>query len=50
MEHKKHFGNYLNIEDAVKIRKEQEDILYKDFEVFQTAIDRLEFEFQQAIK
>ena len=46
----KHFGNYINFEDAVKVRKEQEDIQYKDFQAFQTEIDRLEFEFQQAIK
>ena len=46
----KHIGNYLNFEDAVKVRKEQEDIHYKEFQAFQNEIDRLEFEFQQAIK
>ena len=46
----KHIGNYLNFEDAVKVRKEQEEIHYKEFQAFQNEIDRLEFEFQQAIK
>ena len=46
----KHIGNYLNFEDAVKVRKEQEYIHYKEFQAFQNEIDRLEFEFQQAIK
>ena len=46
----KHIGNYLNFEDAVKARKEQEDIHYKEFQAFQNEIDRLEFDFQQAIK
>jgi len=46
----KHIGYYTNFEDAVKVRKEQEDIHYKEFQAFQNEIDRLEFEFQQAIK
>ena len=31
----KHIGNYLNFEDAVRVRKEQEDIHYKEFQAFQ---------------
>ena len=46
----KHIGNYLNFEDAVIARKEQENIHHKEFQAFQNEIDRLEFEFQQAIK
>lgn len=46
----KHIGNYLNFEDAVIARKEQENIHYQEFQAFQNEIDRLEFEFQQAIK
>ena len=46
----KHIGNYIKFDDAVKARKEQEDIHYKEFQAFQNEIDRLEFEFQQAIK
>ena len=46
----KHFGNYLNFDDAVKVRKEQEDRYYKEFQAFQNEIERLEFEFQQDLK
>ena len=47
---KKHIGYFTNFDDAVKARKEQETIYYKEFQAFQNDIDRLEFEFQQAIK
>jgi hypothetical protein len=46
----KHIGYYTNFEDAVTARKEQEDFHFKEFQAFQNEIDRLEFEFQQAIK
>jgi hypothetical protein len=46
----KYIGIYTNFEDAVIARKEQENIHYKEFQAFQNEIDRLEFEFQQAIK
>ena len=47
---KKHIGYYTNFDEAIAARKEQEDIHYKEFQAFQNEIDRLEFEFQQAIK
>ena len=46
----KHIGNYIKFDDAVKARKEQEDLHYKEFQAFQNEINRLEYEFQQAIK
>ena len=46
----KHIGHYLNFDEAIAARKEQEEIHYKEFQAFQNEIDRLEFEFQQAIK
>ena len=46
----KYIGIYNNFDDAVKARKEQEDIHYKEFQAFQNEIDRLEYDFQQAIK
>ena len=46
----KHIGLYTNFDDAVAARKEQEVIHFKEFQAFQNEIDRLEFEFQQAIK
>ena len=47
---RKHIGYYQTFEEAVKIRKEQEKIHYKEFQAFQSEMDQLEYEFEQLIK
>ena len=46
----KHIGRYSTFEEAVKIRKEQEAIHYKEFQAFQSEMEQLEYEFEQLIK
>jgi len=46
----KHIGTFINFDNAVKARKKQEAIHYKELQAFQNEIDRLQYEFQQAIK
>ena len=46
----KHVGLYSNFDEAITARKEQENIHYGEFQAFQTEMDKLEYEFQQAIK
>ena len=46
----KHIGLYSTFDEAVKIRKEQEAIHYKEFQAFQSEMEQLEYEFEQLIK
>ena len=47
---KKHIGYYQTFDEAVKVRKEQEAIHYKEFQAFQSEMEQLEYEFEQLIK
>ena len=47
---KKHVGLYKDLNEAIKSRKEQENIHFGEFQAFQTEMDKLEYEFQQAMK
>jgi len=46
----KYIGRYSTFEEAVKVRKEQEAIHYKEFQAFQSEMEQLEYEFEQLIK
>jgi hypothetical protein len=46
----KYIGRYPTFDEAVKIRKEQEAIHYKEFQAFQSEMEQLEYEFEQLIK
>jgi len=47
---KKHLGYFINKEDAIKARKEAQDLYFGEYQKFNSLFERLQFKYKQLMK